>query len=79
MRFYKDEQSLIISNDGSKKGPGYMSAYQASAGYGDEKPYFVGAHHLIQFGFSPFIWKNYIFMVTNNGNIYRLKNEGKLD
>lgn len=79
MTFYKDEQSLIISNDGSKKGPGYKSTYQASAGYGDERPYIIWAHHLIQSGFSPFLWKNSLFMVTSNGNIYRLKNEGELD
>ena len=79
VRFYEDEQSFIISNDGSKKGPGYMSAYEASAGYGDDISYIVGAHHLVQYKFSPFIWKNSLFLVTTNGNIYRLKNEGKLN
>ena len=76
MTLHKDKQSLIISNDGTKKGPGYMSAIQLSSGYGDEEPFTYGDLHLIQFEFFPLIWKNSLFMVTNDGNVYRLTNKG---
>ena len=76
MEFYQDKQSLIISNDGTKKGPGYMSSYQLNSRYEDEEPFTYGDLHLIQFQFFPFILKNSLFMVANDGNVYRLTNEG---
>ena len=92
--FYKHEQSLIISNDGTQEGPGYESSYEYYSydyksyyysydsysydyNYYDEKVV-IGAFHHIQYGFFPFIWKNSLFMVTGDGNIYRLKYKGKL-
>ena len=38
------------------------------------------ADDLIQKGyFTPFIWKNSYFIVTNRGNIYRLRHKGKFE
>ena len=64
--FYKQESSFMISNDG-----------YSNYAYDDDDSYDVQFHD-IQFGFFPFIWKNSLFLVTGDGNIYRLTNKGKL-
>ena len=78
--FYKHEPSLLISNDGSQKGPGYESPddYYYDHSSEESEEYFIGAFHHIQFGFFPFIWKNLLFLVTADGNIYRLTNKGMI-
>ena len=63
--FHKHEPSFMISNDG-------YSNYAYDLGNDDVQ------FHDIQFGFFPFIWKNSLFLVTSDGNIYRLTNKGKL-
>ena len=82
MTFYKHEPSFIISNDGTQKGPGYVSSYDYHDDYyyGDNyyEEYVLGAFHHIQWGFFSFIWKSSLFLVSGDGNIYRLTNEGKL-
>ena len=35
------------------------------------------AHELMEW-FSPFIWKNKLYVLDNNANIYRLNNKSKL-
>ena len=92
--FYKNEPSSILSNDGTQEGPGFVSSYeyyipdaysydfysyQGSAyDYNNFEKVVNGAFHEIQYGFLPIIWKNSLFMVTGDGNIYRLKYIGKL-
>ena len=79
VKFYNHEPSLIISNDGNQEGPGYVNSYESD--YYDifsQELVMLGAFHHIQYGFIPFIWKNSLFMVTRNGNIYRFTHEGKL-
>ena len=66
--FHKHEPSFMISNDG-------YSNYAYDLGHDD---YYDEQFHDIQYGFFPFIWKNSLFLVTFNGNIYRLTNKGKL-
>ena len=77
MTFYKHEPSFIISNDGTQKGPGYVSSYDYLDDSNDGE-FVLGAFHHIQWGFFSFIWKNSLFLVSGDGNIYRLTNEGKL-
>ena len=52
--FYKDDQTFIISNDGSATGSGLMK------------------------WFSPFSWRNTLYVVDYNANIHRLNNKSKL-
>ena len=77
MTFHKHEPSLIISNDGTQEGPGYVNSYYYYD-YHSEQQLVIGAFHHLQYGFFPFIWKNSLFMVAGDGNIYRLTHEGKL-
>ena len=51
--FYKDNQTLILSDDGFATGPDMMK------------------------WFSPFIWKNTLYVVDNDASIYRLNNQSK--
>ena len=78
MEFYKDEGSLSIWNDGTKEGRGYQSKFQLYNKNADCSG-IIGAHHLIQNIFSSFIWKNSLFMVTGDGNIYCLSHDSKLE
>ena len=63
---------------GSAPNSQFYSTGHGERGYPheNEESFTHGAHHLIQLEFSPFIYKNSLFMVTNDGNIYRLRQEG---
>ena len=53
-KFYKDNRTFIISDDGSVTGPDLMN------------------------WFSPFIWRNSLYVLDNSASIYRLNNKSKL-
>ena len=56
--FYKDNQTFIISDDGSATGPDLMAPTLSE-------------------WFSPFIWRNSLYVLEQNARIYRLNNKSK--
>ena len=76
-KYSEDERSLIISNDGNKKGPEYRSMFHLISI--NETSFYIGAHHDVQLPQSLFNWKNSVFVVTSEGKIYRLTHESKLE